>query len=100
MAAFLWLAFIDESADYNFFPIYYDCEFIVVERKNVITYKLTEFYMAKQQKFFNDFGTWDSYQGLTNVPNAPIEFRRSNMNKTLLKVNVPKVGLAYTLSVY
>ena len=84
MAHFKWLVFVQDLGTYiegnHKLIVPLNCEFIVINKENSATYKVTEYYDIKNASFYFDFGIWDKDFGL-NVTKLTFRKRRSNLHK-------------------
>lgn len=76
-----WFVFV-KNANLVTLKIPYNCEFIVIQRRNRY-YKLTEFYSFKNKQFRYDFGVYEGDYGL-NVTDVSFYWRRLNLNGSRL----------------
>lgn len=84
MSRFTWLVFLEnrQSVFTNELIIPYNCEAVIIQKRNEGDYKLTEFYTVKNKPFTYDLAEWSHGLKITNLSQY---YRRLNVNGTELR---------------
>lgn len=59
-----------------------DTDFVIASQNDSESYKLLEVYSIKYKRVVNDYATWNTNTGLSIKTQAPLYFKRLDMNQT------------------